>query len=386
MRKVYITGTGIIAPNGNSVDIFWSSLIKKKTGISLLTRFSYPDYPVKVAGEIKNFENNDLKALNLGLSQQFLIRSVEQALNEANLYPGLLDPQRTKILTGTSTSNMDLLSHPPNKSRVYNSQPGSLNSALIDYFDLDCDSIITISDACSSGLKVVAIASEMISKNECDIAICNAAESSISKYTLDSFIDENSWLSFESNPEKACLPFDLNRTSPVMGEGAATVILQSEDSIKTKKSIQAIIKGYHNTFDKRKDLPLSKFKECMQKTIFMAQIDPHKITYINCHAPGDLKLDAMEAKKIYQLFNSFKIGTSLKGWTSSPFSVASMYQIIASVKSVTENIIFPTSINTKDPKINLIVPDQPISINVDNVLINSHGVTGDNTCLIIGKI
>src|ERR1700730_5569894 len=242
-NRVVITGMGILAPNGIGNEEFWESLVHGRSGIGPITLFDASDLKSRIAGEVKDFDPHnyiepELKPKRMARHTQFAYAATMMALEDAGLEISEADlPSPTPVVVGVSTSAMDIIERSISnfEERGMNGMsptavgaltPQAAANAVADRIGARAHAA-TVSSACPSGLDAVSIAAAMIQSGESEVAIAGGADAPITKHTFAAFIASglNSYRNDE--PEKASRPFDLERDSGVISEGAGIFVLEN---------------------------------------------------------------------------------------------------------------------------------------------------------------
>jgi len=396
---------GVLAANGTGLDAFWSTLVAGQSGIGPITLFDASDHVSQIAGEVKNFTPSDfippeLKPKRLARTTQLALAAVQMAIKHAHLRPG--DLKDASVLSGVSYSALDIIDHQmgimsqrgPRKVSshvVYTSTPQSVASAVCDLLDLSNRSL-TISSACAAGLDAIGLASELILSGQTDIVIALGADAPITPFGFASFASAGISAKQNKYPEKASRPFDKNRETGCIAEGAGAIVLENLDHAQARGvPLLAEVTGYAANNDHSGSIPC----EGLEKAIIMALANASKsnfdIDYICAHGPGHRLIDQAETAIVKNVFGprAYQIPmSSIKGVVGNPLAAAGPMQVIATVLAMMHNIIPPTA--------NLEEPDDGcdldyVSINsryaaLNTALINGHGVGGTNSCVIIERI
>ena len=242
-NRVVVTGMGILAPNGIGLEAFWESLLAGRSGIGPITLFDANGYRSRIAGEIKNFNPEDyiepeLRPKRMARHTQLAYAAAMMALKDAGLDPNNLElPSPTPVVIGVSTSAIDVIEsvyfamrdNGPNRAPTTSaaaSIPQAAANVIADRIGISANAA-TVSSACPSGIDALADAAAMIRSGEAEIAIAGGADAPITPLTMASFIASGLSSSRNDEPEKASRPFDLDRDSCVISEGACVMVLEN---------------------------------------------------------------------------------------------------------------------------------------------------------------
>ncbi|HEY6071099.1 MAG TPA: beta-ketoacyl synthase N-terminal-like domain-containing protein, partial [Chthoniobacterales bacterium] len=242
-NRVVITGIGILAPNGIGIEPFWKSILNGESGIGPITLFDANGFKSRIAGEVKNFDPLDyiepeLKPKRMARHTQFAYAATMMALADAGLQISMADfPSPTPVVVGVSTSALDVIE---NVFRVSDdrgieaiaptalgaSKPQAAANVIADRIGARAHAA-TVSSACPSGLDAVSLAATMIRSGAADLAIAGGADAPLTKHGLASFIASGMVSVRNDEPEKASRPFDIDRDSGVIAEGAGMFVLEN---------------------------------------------------------------------------------------------------------------------------------------------------------------
>ncbi|MBK5285683.1 MAG: beta-ketoacyl-[acyl-carrier-protein] synthase family protein [Bacteroidia bacterium] len=391
--NVYITGIGIISAIGFDVQENYYSLKEKKSGIGKL-KFLPSDKDV-LAGEVKLSDNALIRKCNLihsPYSRTSLLGIA--AATEAWGNNVLTDDLRTGIISATSVGGMDQTENYYRQVLEY----GYADSSLIRTHDSGNTTekiarqlgitgyINTLSTACSSGANAIMLGARMLEQNKIDRILVGGSDS-LTQFTIKGFhslmIYDGQW----------CKPFDENRNGLNLGEGAAFLLLENQNSIiKTKNNIYCRISGWHNAadaFHQTASSPEGKGATlAMKQALVKAGISPDDVSYINAHGTGTKNNDASESAALKNIFgNNIPAFSSTKAYTGHTLAAAGAIEAVYSVLAIQNDVVLP-NINFTQPiaETELIPQTEFRKINnVNSVLSNSFGFGGNNTSLVFTK-
>jgi 3-oxoacyl-[acyl-carrier-protein] synthase-1 len=399
MSKIFVTGTGIITSIGTGVKQTLDSVLQNKAGIGQLTLFDTIHKNNIPVGEVKYTDSElaDIAGLSNPdkMSRTSLLGVI--AVNEAIKSAGISDMHelRTGLISSTSVGGMPATETFFKKYAV-DRKSGKLRDLVVHEMADSTETIAktsgvtefvtTISTACSSSANAIMLGARFIKSNLCDRMIVGGTNS-LCLFTLNGF---NSLMILDKT---GCKPFDDQRQGLTLGEGAGYLILESEQSInKTGKKVLCELKGYANTCDAYHQTASSPegigAYLAMSQALGMAGLIPEDVSYINAHGTGTPNNDLSEGIAIEKLFgNKVPSVSSTKSFTGHTLGAAGGIEAVLSVLSVTEKIVYPNlRFKTKMKELNFLpVTELVKGINIDNVLSNSFGFGGNNTCLIFSK-
>lgn len=403
--RVVITGLGAITPIGLTVADYWQGLIEGKSGTGPITLFDASAYPVKVAAEVKNFEPTnymDIKRVDrTARCTQFAIAATRMALESARLNMSQEKSERVGVVIATSGATWLIAEQ---GEVIKNRGPMRIDPLIISKI---APSMVpaqvglefgargpnsSLNSACASGSDAVGTALNFLRLGHADVIIAGGAEANISPIAVAS-TGRVGALSRETDPRKACRPFDLNRCGFVFGEGAGILILETlEHAQKRGASILAELAGAGWTFDAYNETAPDPELEAVAMKIALqnAGIPSEVVDYINAHGTATKLNDAAETKAIKIVFGerAYKIPiSSNKSMIGHLACAAGAVEAVAAVLTVKEGIIPPTiNYETPDPECDLdYVPNQARHQPVNVCLSNSFGMGGQNCSLIIKR-
>lgn len=409
-RRVVITGMGILAPNGNSLEDFWQNTLNAVSGIAEITRFPLEDFPVKVAGEIKNFHLDKflpptvrVKAKRLGLNTQYGIASAYMAIRHAGLtMEHMKSFEPLALYMGVTTSALDviekgkeaLMKKGPGRVSPYTanfSHPHAVVSELAETLGVRSHRT-TYASECPCGLEAIGHAMLDIRAGKESFAVCGGVDAPITPLTMASFHLTGMIVSASEHPPSSDRPFDAHRTGGAVSEGGSMCVIESLASALTRGATPlAEIIGFGNYSDNPEESPASGLVHSMQNALDDAARIPEDIDYINAHGPGHPVIDVTETNSIKQLFGSraYRIPvSSIKGVIGNPFAAAGGMQIASTVMAMRTGLIPPTAhYQTPDPDCDLnYVPNVPLRRKPRMALINLHGMGGGNISMILQRM
>lgn len=396
MRKVAVTGIGLVTPLGNDVSSTWDKIKKGEHGFDFV-EFN-GKFPFKViAGKVKDFipdeyvKNND-KFI------QFAFRSSLEAIKDSYLDISSMDKNRIGCVISSSKGGMETFSkvslNGDKKNFLINFMPYMATSIIADYFNLG-GPVASFSTACATGGYSIVSATKFIEENKCDVVIAGSTDASVVPLILAGF-DKLGVLSKEKeNLESAILPFDKMRKGFVIGEGAGILILEElEHAIKRYAKIYCIVSGYAATSDAYHITSFSPEAESISKAICLslekAGLTTRDIDYINAHGTGTILNDILETKAIKQSFKEYSKRlniSSTKSMTGHLLGASGSIEFIFISLSIKNDFIPPT-INLKfpDPECDLnYTQGAGIQKKIKNALSLSFGFGGNIVSLIASK-
>jgi len=408
-RRVVITGMGVVAPNGIGLEDFWSSLSLGRSGIKKITRFNASSYPVRIAGEVQDFDPliymTPKKARHMDRFAQFAVTCAKMALEDSKLDLTDTNTNRIGIALGSALGGFPLAEEhyavflekglrrvdPYLATRTFIG--GSTSQVSIELGVKGHSN--TIGGACAVGVDSIGYALLAIRNNFADVMITGATEAPIAPLTIGSFFQIGALSTKNGDPTRASRPFDKERDGFVMSEGGGVLILEGlENALRRGASIYAEVLGYATTndaFSITHPLPDGQqAKKAMQLTLDDANIDPSEIDYINAHGSSTPLNDKIETKVIKEVFGekAYEIPiSSNKSMIGHSLGAAGAIEVIASVLTIKYQFIPPTiNYEFPDQECDLdYVPNRGRKANINTVLSSSYGFGGKNSSIIIRK-
>ncbi|NYV67132.1 beta-ketoacyl-ACP synthase II [Bacillus sp. Gen3] len=409
MKRVVITGMGIISPIGNTVDTFWTNLMKGKSGISEIDTFDVSDTKTKIAGIIREFDGEKLwgrkEARKLDRFCQFALAAAEQALEDSHIHLDKINPERLGVYVGsgigginTLIENVHLLNDRGAKRVSPSLVPMMISNAAAAQISIRLGArgpSMSPVTACSIGNTSIGEAYRAIQNDDADIIFTGGAEAAISKLSLASFGNAQALSTNNDVPALASRPFDASRDGFVMSEGAGILVLESmEHALKREATIYGEVIGYGASSDAYHMVashPDGRGAfQAMKSALNNAQLTPNDIDLISAHATSTQVGDHSETKAIKNLFEDYAYKlpiTANKSMLGHMLGASGGAEAIALVKSLQDHFIPPTiNLNHPDPECDLdYVPNKGRSANLTIGLSNSFGFGGHNSAIIIKK-
>ena len=412
MRRVFVTGMGLLTTLGNDKETSWNNLINLRSGIKTIDHFDVSDLPTKIAGFINNNENDDeyfnksssLETRDLNRNDRFIqygLLAAKMAIEDAGI-ANLNDVQKLKtgVSVGSGIGGLETIyegsltisnKHPRKLSPFF--IPSSLVNLLsgqisIKYgFKGPNHSVVT---ACATGAHSIGDSSEMIKRGAADIMIAGGSEAAVCRLGIAGFCAARSLsTSYNDKPQVASRPWDKDRDGFVMGEGAGIVVLEEMEFAKKRGAkIYAELVGYGMSGDAHHITAPAEDGDggfrAMREALKMADVESEKIDYINAHGTSTIKGDEIELSAISRLFNHQIFVSSTKSSIGHLLGAAGSVESIFSIMSLNDNVL-PATLNLDNPietsNINLI-PKTPLQKRITYALSNSFGFGGTNTALL----
>lgn len=396
-KRIFVTGIGIISGIGNNVNETFESIKQKKSGVTEI-KYLKTNHKGKIpVSEVKLSEDELIELAGLDKNGSYTRSSLigviaaNEAVKSANI--NNIKEYKTGLISGTTVGGMDkselhykdLLTTTKNIEFIESHDCGDSTERIADSIGVK-DFVSTTSTACSSAANSMILGARMIKNGLLDRVIAGGIES-LTRYHMNGF---NTLMILD---HELCKPFDENRQGLNLGEGAAFLVLESEELVKKNGTkVLAEFTGYGNSceaFHQTASTPEGKGAyRAMKEALDRSGLKPEQIDYINAHGTGTDNNDLSEGRAIDKLFgpNHPKI-SSTKAYTGHTTSASGGVEAVLSILCIQNNMIFP-NLNFKEQMKELNfspVTELLENVKVDHVLSNSFGFGGNNSALIFSR-
>ena len=426
MRRVVVTGIGIVSPNGIGRREFSESIVEGRSGVGLIESFDTSGQAIKIAGEVKGFDvapylgdhRKNLKVMSRAV--QFAVGAGALAIEDAGLDSSKLDPERFGVCMGTGITPMDVaeLVGPISKGighdggfdvgRFVTAQAESIfplwllkhlpnmAAAHLSILHHAMGPNNTIVTACAAGTQAVGEAFRLIGRGDADVMMAGGCDSRLDPLLMVAYQAMKAVSISVRPPSQVSRPFDGQRDGFVLGEGAAVLILESLARAKRRKAtIYAEVTGYGSSFDAygiTRPEPEGKGAAlAMRAALREARLDPSDIDYINAHGTSTRLNDLMETVAVKRVFGhrASKIPmSSQKSMVGHLIGASGALEAAATALSLQKGVVPPTiNQETPDPGCDLdYVPNTAREIPVRTAISNSFGFGGQNASLVMIRV
>ena len=409
MKRIVITGLGAITPIGNDPETFWCNLVAGKSGAGKVTQFDTGDMPYNLACEVKNFDTQDYMDRKLvrrtARATQFAIAAAKQALSDSGVIvdDNTRDDIGVMMATGGggiseiefATQDMEKRGWKAVGPFVVPSAMANAVSCLVSMEVGARGPVMTSTAACASGHYSILEGYHFLQRGEADVIIAGGAESAMSLLTFAAFGRMGPLSNRVDDPEHACRPFSVDRDGFVSGEGAAAVILETEEHARKRgaKIYGEVLGGaltgdaYHITAP---DPSGDGATRAIERAIRFSHLEPADIDVILAHGTGTVLNDEVEALAIRRVFAGIeplpKV-TSIKSMIGHSLGAAGAQSAVAAIHSLRTGIIPPTINYTPDPALGIEVVGNEAARGLDlrHALVNAFGFGGQNVVVAFGK-
>lgn len=409
MRRVVVTGLGVISPLGVGVEKNWEAVMSGKSGIGSVTRFDASDFPTKIAGEVKGFnpedyiDKKDVKKMDRFI--QFAIAVAKDAIEDANLEIREDFAERVGVIMGAGLGGLESIERYHEAflaGGVRKISPFFIPMLIVNLAPGQISMIfgakgpnISITTACAASTHAIGEAFQAIQNNEADVIISGGSEATITPLGLGGFCAMRALSTRNGEPEKASRPFERDRDGFVMGEGGAILVLEEMEFAKKRGAkVYAEVCGYAATGDAHHiTAPAPKGEgaaRCMSEALKSGRINPDAVDYINAHGTSTKYNDLYETMAIKDVFGTHAYNlavSSTKSMTGHLLGAAGAVEAIFTVLALDRGVIPPTiNLENSDPDCDLdYVPNEPREKKISVALSNSFGFGGTNGVVILKK-
>jgi 3-oxoacyl-[acyl-carrier-protein] synthase II len=408
MKRVAVTGVGIVSPLGLTAPATWEAALAGRSGIDWISFFDADGLPIRIAAEVRGFDPDAAAATpkDARRLERFVLFSLsvaKEAMADAALTD--FDPTRVGIIFGSAIGGVTKIY---DQTLVLNARgpdrvaPGFLPSVLVDTasgqiaIDLGIKGInYALVSACATGSHAVGEAAEVIKRGDADAIIAGGVESCVHPLILAGFTSMRGLAAEDEYPPRASRPFDATRAGFVIGEGAAAVLLEDRDhAVARGAEIYAEVLGYgasndaHSLFEPEPEA--IGVSAMMKNALARAGVAPERVGYINAHGTSTPLGDLAETKAIKNVFgnHAYELAvSSTKSMMGHTFGAAGAIEAIMCILALRDGVLPPTiNYEHPDPECDLdYVPNEARHTQVDVALSNAMGLGGHNGCVLFGR-
>lgn len=410
MRRVVVTGLGIVSPLGTGVEKNWSAITAGQSGLGPITRFDASELPTRIAGEVRDFNAEDFIAKKEIKKMDFFIQyglaAAEMALNDSGLKITDENAERVGVLVGSGLGGLPAIEkyHEIMLERGYkkispffipmliiNLAPGHISMK----FGAKGPNLASVS-ACATGTHSIGDAYHMIARGDADAMFAGGTESTITPLGIGGFNVMKALSTRNDDPQAASRPFEKNRDGFVMAEGAGILILEEYESAKARDAkIYCEVAGYGMSGDAYHLTQPAAGGEgaarCMKMALNNAGLNPEDVDYINAHGTSTHFNDLYETMAIKTVFGEHAkkmMVSSTKSMTGHGLGAAGGIEAIY-MAMVLERGVVPPTINYQEPDADCdldYVPNEARQVDCKVAISNSFGFGGTNATLAFRKL
>jgi 3-oxoacyl-[acyl-carrier-protein] synthase II len=426
MRRVVVTGLGVVAPNGIGKEAFWSACVNGASGVGPIRTFDASAHPVQIAAEVPDFDITPFvpaeqrKSLKImGRAARFGLAAAELAVRDSGLELEREDPETIGVVMGTGLVPIDL---PELEALLANScdADGRLHvnrlgkqgaEALFPLWILKyLPNMLaahvsmavraqgpnsTITTACAAGTQAVGEGFRLIARGDADLVLAGGADSRMDPLLLLAYAALGALSRANRPPAEVSRPFDRQRDGFVLGEGAGVLVLEElEHARRRGATIYAEVLGLGSSFDAyavtRPDPEGRGAARAIRWALREARVDPHDVDYINAHGTSTRLNDLMETAAVKQVFGEGARAlqlSSIKSMVGHLIGAAGAVEAVAMALTLWRGVVPPTiNLTHPDPECDLdYVPNCARELRVETAVSTSFGFGGQNAALVMRR-
>jgi 3-oxoacyl-[acyl-carrier-protein] synthase II len=426
MRRVVVTGIGVVAPNGIGRQEFWSSCVNGRTGVGPIRSFDASEHPIRIAAEVHGFDvtpylkNGQRKSLKvMSRAMQFAVGAAGLAIADSDLALEKGDPARLGVVMGTGIVPVDLQELAPLLREAID-QRGQLDPALLGrsggtalvplwilkhlpnmvgaHISLAFNAQgpnSTITTACAAGTQAIGEAARLVQRGDADVVLAGGADSRIDPLLFLAYTALGALSRADRPAAEVSRPFDGERDGFVLGEGAAVLVLEELEKARRRGAvIYAEVLGSGSSFDAysvtKPDPEARGAVRAIEWALQDARVDRHDVDYINAHGTSTRLNDLMETVAVKQVFGEDARQlplSSIKSMVGHLIGAAGAVEGAALALTLQRGVLPPTINQTHpDPECDLdYVPNTAREIPVRTAMSTSFGFGGQNAALIMRR-
>jgi 3-oxoacyl-[acyl-carrier-protein] synthase II len=426
MRRVVVTGLGVVAPNGIGKEAFWSACVNGKSGVRPIESFDASAHPVKIAAEVPDFDLHSFvpgshrKSIKImGRAARFAVASAGLAVRDSGLDLSRENPERIGVVMGTGVVPMDLPEIAPLIAQACG-ENGELKADrigrrggeavfplwILKYLPNMTAAHIslihgaqgpnsTITTACAAGTQAVGEAFRLIARGDCDLALAGGSDSRIDPLLLLAYCALGALSPAHRPAEQVSRPFDGQRDGFVLGEGAGVLMLENLEHARARGAvIYAEVLGLGSSFDAyavtKPDPQAGGAVRAIRWALEEARMAPQDVDYINAHGTSTRLNDQMETMAVKKVFHGSADGlqlSSIKSMIGHLIGAAGAVEAVALALTLQQGVLPPTiNQTTPDPLCDLdYVPNCAREYPVRTAVSTSFGFGGQNAALVMRR-
>ena len=424
MRRVVVTGIGVVAPNGIGKEAFWKACVDGKSGVGPIRSFDASRHPVQIAAEVPDFDltphlpAQHRKSLKImGRASRFAVAAAALAVEDSGVEMGPLDPERVGVVMGTGVVPIDLPEVAPilmeacdENGRLHADRLGQQGAGalfplwLLKYLPNMAAAHVsmavnaqgpnnTITTACAAGTQAVGEGFRLIGRGDADIVLAGGADSRIDPLMLLAYTALGAISPAHRPPAEVSRPFDAQRDGFVLGEGAGVLMLEELEHARTRgATIYAEVLGLGTSFDAyavtKPDPEAKGAARAIEWALQEARVDRRDVDYINAHGTSTRLNDLMETMAVKRVFGEGAKAlplSSIKSMVGHLIGAAGAVEAAAMALTLHQGVVPPTINQTHpDPNCDLdYVPNSARELPVRTAISTSFGFGGQNAALVM---
>jgi 3-oxoacyl-[acyl-carrier-protein] synthase II len=424
MRRVVVTGLGVVAPNGIGKEAFWSACVNGRSGVGPIQSFDASAHPVKIAAEVNQYDpstylpNGQRKNLKvMSRAMRFAVGAAGMAIQDSGLELSKLDAERVGVVMGTGIVPIDLAELAPLLKEAYDDKgqlqtknlarrgegvlfplwvlkhlPNMVAGHISLAFNAQGPNS-TITTACAAGTQAVGEAFRLIARGDADVVLAGGADSRMDPLLLLAYTALGALSRADRPAAEVSRPFDAERNGFVLGEGAGVLILEDYEHARQRDAVlYAEVLGFGSSFDAyavtRPDPEARGAVRAIEWALREARVDRHDVDYINAHGTSTLFNDLMETVAVKRVFGEGSRMvplSSIKSMVGHLIGAAGAVEAAALALTLHQGVLPPTINHTHpDPACDLdYVPNNARTAPVRTAMSTSFGFGGQNAALVM---
>jgi len=406
LRRVVVTGVGLLCSLGLNTDAVWQGIVAGKSGSRRITQFNPENFPTRIAAEVQDFDprkyldSKDVK--RMARFMQFAIAASDMAISQSGLQIDACCAERVGVCVGSGVGGLEILER--EHAKMLGRGPDRISAFLIPSMIVNLASgfismrtgargpNLASATACATGAHSIGDSHRLIQMGQVDAMICGASEAAITPLLVGGFSAMRALSTRNECPEEASRPWDKDRDGFVIGEGAGVLVLEEMEHAKKRGArILGELVGYAATADAYHFTSVPRdgngAHRAMRNAMRDAEVEPAQVQYINAHATSTGVGDRAESAAIEALFgeHAHKLAiSSTKSTTGHLLGAAGAFGAGVTILALHHQVVPPTAnLNVPGDGCNLdYVPLRPRSMPLQHAISNSFGFGGTNASLV----
>jgi 3-oxoacyl-[acyl-carrier-protein] synthase II len=409
-RRVVVTGLGIVSPIGSSIDSAWQAIKNGQSGIAPITRFDVSAFPVRIGGQVKDFQiENYISAKEARRMDEFIHYGVAagiQAVTDSGIDFNKTESARCGVICGAGIGGLSTIeeeysayleTHSPKKISPF-FVPATIINMISGHLSIKYGlkgPNLGVVTACTTSTHALGLGLRTIQYGDADVMVAGGGEMATCVCGLASFGQAKALSTFNDDPAGASRPWDAKRDGFVLGDGGGAVVLEELEHAKRRgANILAELVGFGMSGDAHHITAPPEDGEgarlAMANALRDAQINPSQVQYLNAHATSTPLGDVAETVAIKRAFGDHakKLAvSSTKSMTGHLLGAAGVVEAIFSILAIRDNLAPPTiNLHNPDPQCDLdYVPNNARQMPIDIAVSNSFGFGGTNGTLVFRR-
>lgn len=409
-RRVVITGLGVVAPNGIGKDTFWANLLAGKSGVDYISAFDPSPFPSKIAAEVRDFVPTDFiatrAAKTMARFSAFGVAATRLALEDARLPVNLYGSANIAISYGNCVGGLGDLADEASVKLHSEGLRGLKPWAALEYPPHATASYLAIefhikgpalslSSNCCTGLDAIHLATSLIRSGRVDAAIAGGCDAPLFPLPFSAFCALGALSQRNQDPARASRPYDLLRDGLVLGEGAATLVLEEFEAAQSRgATIYAEVLGYAAASEalgmRKGDIEGDVMATALTSAIRNSGLTPSDIDHINAHGSSLPDYDVCDTNAFKKALraHAYRVPiSSIKSMIGQPIAAAGALQAVSAALSIAMQRVPPTiNQEVSDDRCDLdYVPNKARTARVRSVLLNGHSFGGSVSALVLAR-